>query len=561
MRHLPLRQGRCYEAGHEQIHHVSYRRRTVNATEQEAMRLGLGAVQALARGDGAEAKRLASLLMQQRPNDANANQVLGILALRAGDHAGARAYLERADATAPGQVAILNTLAVATRGAGDVAAARRLYQRAGDLGSADAWRNLGNLEQAEGNHDAAIAAYETAAKLEPNDARAYAAMAQSFEQKHDVEQAKRCAQQALSLAPDNEIARLALARALLRENAHAAVEVAVAPVAQSKSATNRAMAWGLIGEARDKGGASREAFAAFAEANRALLEQHGALLRQTASPHHPDAVRRLTAFAENADVSRWSSLGPSEAPVFLVGFPRSGTTLLDQVLSSHSRLICLEEKECFTPVIADLATSDAMLVQDLSDADVAARRADYLRRLAAETGASAAGRMIIDKLPLNLIFLPLIRRLFPDAKIIFAMRDPRDVVLSCFQQRFGMNTAMVQFLELGTAAAYYDAVMTLFVVSRERFGLNLHVVRYEDVVADLEGAARGLADFLGAPFEPDMLAFRETALKRSIGTPSARQVVQPLYARSVGRWRAYADDLAPALPVLNVWAERFGYEV
>lgn len=533
----------------------------MNTNDQEAIRLGLGAVQAMARGDKAEAARLAALLLQQRPADANANQVLGVLALMAGDHATAKAHLESANAAAPGQPAILNALGSANRGTGDVASARSLFTRAGELGLADAWRNLGNLEQMARDHTAAIAAFARAAQLAPEDARAYAGMAHSYEERHDLENARVHAERALRLAPDNEIARIALARVLLREDNFAEAEAAMAPVAGGKSAINRAVASGIVGEAREKRGAAREAFAAFTEANKALLERHGALLEQTGSPYHPESIRRLTAFTEAADVSHWAAPADSAAPIFLVGFPRSGTTLLDQIISSHSRFVCVEEKECLALTIGDLAIDGEKLAAGMSGADAQVRRAAYLHRLNVEAGEAANGRRVIDKLPLNLVFLPLIRRLFPNAKIIFAMRDPRDVVLSCYQQRFGMNPAMAQFLQLNTAAAYYDAVMRLYDVSFARLGLAIHVVRYEGVVADLEGTARGLTAFLGAPFEPAMLAFRETALKRTISTPSARQVTQPLYARSVGRWRTYAEDLAPVLPVLNPWAERFGYDV
>jgi len=148
----------------------------------------------------------------------------------------------------------------------------------------------------------------------------------------------------------------------------------------------------------------------------------------------------------------------------------------------------------------------------------------------------------------------LIKRVFPDAKIIFALRDPRDVVLSCYQQRFAINVGMAQFLELDRAGAYYGQVMSLFELCRERLGLDLHQVRYEDVVGDLESAARALCAFLGVPFEPGMLNYRETALSREIATPSARQVIEPLYNRSIGRWRRYEEELKPVLPELGVWA-------
>jgi hypothetical protein len=275
-------------------------------------------------------------------------------------------------------------------------------------------------------------------------------------------------------------------------------------------------------------------------------------------PYHPDGVDRATAFVDRADVSSWRMPedASNPAPVFLVGFPRSGTTLLEQVLSAHSRLACIEEREHLA-LSAQAVAADPDRLPELSDGEIEAIRADYWRRVNAET--KVAGRLVVDKLPLNIIFLPLIRRVFPDAKIIFALRDPRDVVLSCYQQRFGMNAAMVQFLDLRTAASYYDRVMRLGFLCREKLGLDIHEVRYEDVVADLETVARGVAQFLGLAFEPSMLSFREAAAKRNINTPSGRQVVEPIYNRSVARWKRYEAQLAPVLPTLNAWAERLGY--
>jgi hypothetical protein len=256
------------------------------------------------------------------------------------------------------------------------------------------------------------------------------------------------------------------------------------------------------------------------------------------------------------DVSNWSAPDGVRDPVFLIGFPRSGTTLLDQILSSHSGIVCLEESEHFGDALSDVITERgrALAPGSLSEDDLARVRESYWRRVDAPTGA-----IVVDKFPLNIVVLPLIKRVFPNAKIIFALRDPRDVVLSCFQQRFTINAAMAQFLELQWAGAYYDQVMGLFELCRARLGLDLHQVRYEDVVADLRARRGGLCAFLGVGFEPAMLDYRSTALKRDIATPSARQVIEPLYKRSVERWRRYEEELRPVLPMLAPWAQRYGY--
>jgi len=535
----------------------------MSASESDPVRLAQAALAAFARRDFAAAEQHARALVAQRPNDPNANQVLGAIALERGDPGEARHCLERADSAAPNQSRIVNSLGVALRRLGETAAARRAFARAGELGLPDAWRNLGLLEEAAKNDAASIAAYRRALALAPRDAAAHGALAHALERRHDLESAERHAEAALAGDPHNALARIALARLLLRRKAFAAAEAAAAPLIDAPGATptNQALAWGLLGEARDGQGETAGAFTAFTAANAILREQHAVLLTASDHVYHPDGVRRMAALAEPANPAAHPAKSRDPAPAFLIGFPRSGTTLLDQILASHSAIFCIEEAPHFTAALEHVLADGLKRVQfsDLTDAVVAAVRAEYWRRVRADH-APPPDALIIDKLPLNIVVLPLIERVFPDAKIIFALRDPRDVVLSCYQQRFGMNAAMAQFLDLSAAAAYYDAVMTLFERCRDRLALDLHEVRYENVVADLESAARAIAAFLGVPFDPAMLAFQETARTRAIDTPSARQVIEPLYNSAIGRWRRYREHLAPVLPTLDRWAARYGYE-
>lgn len=537
----------------------------LNAPDTEAQRLAVAAAQALARGDRAGATQLARQLLLQRPGDPRARHVLGVVALDTGDLPAARRHLEAALAATPGDPQIHNALGVALRGLGETAAARAAYERAGELGLLDGWRNLGALHVAERAFEDAISAYQRALERAPDDSAAHAQLAHLFEMRHDLAKAKRHAEATLKSDAGNAIARVALARALLREKAFVEAEAAAMPVAQAQSASrnDRSMAWGVIGDARDAAGDARGAFAAFTAANQLRLAEYRVLRDAAGHLYHPTGVQAMTRFLSTADIGAWRKEAPSASPspVFLVGFPRSGTTLLDQVLSSHSKIVCLEEKEYLSNAFSTVFTSADKLngMGALSDAEVEAVRARYWQEVRGDM-APPAGALVIDKLPLNIVVLPMIRAVFPDAKIIFALRDPRDSLLSCYQHRFGMNVGMAQFLELERAGAYYDLVMQLMQLCREKLGLPVHQVRYEDVVADLECESRALAAFLDLPFEPAMLNYRETALARDINTPSLRQVVQPLYTRSIGRWRRYETELAPVLPVLTMWAERFGYE-
>lgn len=515
---------------------------------------------ALARRDFLGAKREVAAALLQAPNDPAANQLLGIVALELGELALAKQHLQRSDTAAPGQPHTLNALGVAHRRSGELNEARKFFVRAGERGSIEGWRNLGNLESNAGNIASAAQAYERAIELNATDAASHAGLAQALELSHTVERARKHAMRAVVLDPGNEMAMLTLANLSVRDGNLAVAETHAASVARgSRSPTNQALAWGIVGDVRDRMGDPKEAFAAFSEANRILLALNQAHLEASELPYHPDGVDRMRAFAEQQNFSTWRTpeelAGP--APIFLVGFPRSGTTLLEQVLSAHPALVCIEEREHLALAARDVA-SDPLRLAQLNDDEISSIRAAYWERVGAET--ELGDRIVVDKLPLNIIFLPLIRCVFPEAKVLFALRDPRDVVLSCFQQRFGMNAAMVQFLELNSAARYYDKVMGLGLVCRERLGLSVHEVRYENVVADLEQVARDVTQFLGLRFDSSMLAFREAALKRNINTPSARQVVQPIYKRSVARWKRYEEQLAPVLPLLNQWAQRLGYE-
>ena len=168
-------------------------------------------------------------------------------------------------------------------------------------------------------------------------------------------------------------------------------------------------------------------------------------------------------------------------------------------------------------------------------------------------------RVFVDKMPLNSVSLCLIAKLFPNAKIIFALRDPRDVVLSCFRRRFGMTLQMSELLTLESAAGYYDAVMTLCAAYRERLALRLHELRYEQLVANFAEVCRSVCSFLDITYRNEMQNFVAAAQSRNIDTPSASQIVKGLYSRGVGQWRGYRSEMSPVMPVLAPWVERYGY--
>ena len=271
-----------------------------------------------------------------------------------------------------------------------------------------------------------------------------------------------------------------------------------------------------------------------------------------------------------ASLQRVYAAGPPPAqgvaqkpmPAFLVGFPRSGTTLLDTMLGAHPDLRVMEEQ----PTVQALL--DGCLAQGFSYADDLCRLTppvlgtlrQLYQRAARASGWDGMGGLI-DKSPFATAHLGLILQVFPGAPVIFLARHPCDVVLSCLMSNFEINSGTVHFARLGSAVELYCGVMELWQLYRARLPMRHHVLRYEDLVQQPEAELRRLLDYLGLPWSPRMLDYSEAARQRGrIPTPSYDQVVRPLYQQARGRWRRYAKYLQPHLAALGPHIEAFGYD-
>jgi tetratricopeptide (TPR) repeat protein len=284
---------------------------------------------------------------------------------------------------------------------------------------------------------------------------------------------------------------------------------------------------------------------------------------------HVERLQRLVRWFEAADPEPWRS-APAASPaqaqdpklhVFILGFLRSGTTLLEQALAGHPGVAALEEAPTLAEPYAQFMASEEGLGQlaRLGEADAEVWRARYWQEVRAQ-GVDPAGKVFVDKAPAETASLPLIAKLFPSARILFAVRDPRDVVLSCLRRDFQMNALTFALTELREAAACYGACMALAEVYRRMLPLNLLEVRHEALAEDFAGQMERVAAFLELEAMPKPADPAVTARGRRVRTPSADQVRAGLNRRGVGRWRAYAAELAPVLPMLEPWVKRFGYE-
>ena len=325
-----------------------------------------------------------------------------------------------------------------------------------------------------------------------------------------------------------------------------------------------------MGEALDGLGRTPEAFQAFSR-GKAALRRHYAE-RAAGREGEVDKLDRLAAWFQTADRAPWrkapggvGAQGPGvRTHAFLVGFPRSGTTLLEQGLAGHPDLVALEEPPTLAEAYDEFLATPAGLARlaALTAAEAEHWRSVYWRVVggyAVNSGADVAGKVFLDKAPAGTLYLPLIAKLFPEAKVLFAVRDPRDVVLSCFRQSFQINALTYAFTDLAETARCYAAAMSLAAVYREALPIQPIEVRYERLVDDFAGELGRIAAFLGLELAPAMLDVAATASRRVVRTPSAPQVRAGLNRRGLGRWRAYAAELAPVMPILAPWIERLGY--
>ena len=274
-----------------------------------------------------------------------------------------------------------------------------------------------------------------------------------------------------------------------------------------------------------------EAFAAYTAANATAQAWYRPTFEAEGMETAITRIARLTAYFQTAEPGAWAahrdeapSKSPVKAHIFLVGFPRSGTTLLEQVLIGHRDVVSMEERDCLSSAFDDFIMAEGGLARL---AKLEGRALDPWRNayweFAAASGFVPSRRVFIDKMPLNTVLLPLIAKLFPQAKILFALRDPRDVVFSCFRRRFGMNAQMYQFLTLEGTARYYNAVMDLSELYRPLLGLDMRILKHEDVVANFEGTTRALCDYLGLEWNSAMRDFADKSRSWGISTHRAQR--------------------------------------
>lgn len=264
--------------------------------------------------------------------------------------------------------------------------------------------------------------------------------------------------------------------------------------------------------------------------------------------------------------ARWPTLSAPEmrdSPIFVVGFPRSGTTLLEQVLDAHPGLQSMDENPFFNRLAGFLGNHDRRILDDLSvlrqfDADELRKR---YHAMVGERIQRAEGTRLVDKNPLNMHWLPIMYRLFPQSKFVLAVRHPCDVILSCYMHSFRSSALAAACSNLERLAHAYVETMERWLDEVNILHPTVMVSRYEDLVDDFPGQVSHIARFLELDDASPMLGFdRHARSKEYIATPSYSQVIEPINRKAVGRWHNYRDQFEPLLPILEPMLRHWGYD-
>ncbi|MBT4932307.1 MAG: tetratricopeptide repeat protein [Rhodospirillaceae bacterium] len=433
-----------------------------------------------------------------------------------------------------------------------------------DLEKAELYNLLGSIYREDERNEQSGKAFRKALELNPNYVDALANLCLMLEESAQIEAAfKASAEGRERFAGDHRFSLVLAKCERRRGDGREAVERLSAINLEGEADAFKAQVYYEMGRLWDRQDAAREAFDCFTKANDILAETKPADIKKGFYPKILKASSKFYASNDfpsgKADIADGGLI-----PGFLIGFPRSGTTLLELTLAGHPHVAVMEEPPLIQELYTHITGADIPYpgVLDRLDAqDIAKLRAQYFERSALYT--DLADKMVLmNKHPLDTVFLPVIQAVFPDAKIIFSARHPVDVCLSCWMQEFQLNEGNVNFLSLQTTADFYAACMDLWMHFQSEAGMEHVIISYEDVVDNHQETASKAIKFLGLDWSDGVLDHMETAKSMPrVNTASYHQVTEPIYARSKNRWHKYRQNLAPILPKLERYVEHFGYDL
>ncbi|HXZ15917.1 MAG TPA: sulfotransferase [Roseiarcus sp.] len=524
----------------------------------------------LAEDKPAAAEALLARIVRLDPNNLAATQTLALMLFNKGALVEAEYHARNAVRIAPTDAQSHNLMGMIMTeahrphvGEHHYRAAMRLMAKPSPILTANLAWNLRN----QGRMGESRAFYEESVRLDPTIFQTHYGWARMEESDRNFARAAEELNKADKLSPGNP--SVLLQRAILygRVGDYDNAMGALNEIERRREGGGLGpVEWSERGLLLDRMGRHSEAFAAFVEGKRSLRALTGQSYR---AREVEELARRLTDFFRAPRLKILPRAGirfDVPQPIFIVGFPRSGTTLIEQTLSAHPLISAGDELPIIgelTGLIPRLLNSPLAYPEALSELWLGDQvegldnlRDHYLQRARQLGALRKKARWFTDKMPLNETHLGLINLVFPNSPIIHIVRHPLDVVLSVFSNH--LTHGFYCAYDLVSIARHYSLIAELVEHYLREMSPKYLPVRYEDVIDRQEETVRKIFAFIGAPFDRRCLDFHEN--RRYARTASYAQVTEKLYDRSRGRWRAYRDELQPVIPILEPICRRLGYE-
>jgi len=467
----------------------------------------------------------------------------------------------------PNELSTLNNLGTVLKELGKNNEAVSYYEKALELKPEDIITNynLGILFSKLEEFQKSIIFYEKVIKTDPTHFQSYHNLLDIYEKTNNHEKLKETVEKAKSYLKNNPTIKLYEGNLLYKKEkfneAIKNLETISFDLDKIKQEQLRVL---TLGRSYEKTNNFDKAFKSFVKANEISFKLKNKNINKD---FYLEKIKIRKQFFTKLNKEEWSLLklpNLEKNPIFMVGFPRSGTTLLDNILSGHPSIEVIEEKSMVPKLIGSLnqlTNNDLNNLKNINAEQIQKLRSNYFEDLYSHVKNKNILKIYIDKLPLNIIYIGEIFKIFPQAKFIFSVRHPRDCVLSCFIQNFAINNAMANFFNLEDSAKLYNFIMELWTKYITIFQINYHEVKYENLVENLENTSRQLLNFLELPWDDNVLKFFETAKqKKQIKTPSYDQVIKPIYLDSTERWKMYKKQISNSFDILEPWIKKFKYK-
>jgi len=407
-----------------------------------------------------------------------------------------------------------------------------------------------------------------AIKIDNSGIRGHQLLACTYLRLNKTKQALSASQQALKKAPDNIILNLLQASLESRAKLYDAAIIRLTKITTNPAATSEELyrTHKELALLLDKKGAYEQVFKHLYAA--ADIAPSVPEIKKQDRSFVPNALQEYTAGFNSALLDRWSDeqfTDSPQAPVFLIGFLRSGTTLTQEVLDTHPDVFVSDESDLLVSTREELkrlmgGTNIAEMLKNADKNIIGQLRQYYWKNAINKYGDNITNQLFIDKTTMNTFDLGFINCIFPDAKILFLVRDPRDVCLSCFMQVMTPSAMTVHLTNWKSLAELYHLTLSWWLHFKKITAINYLEFRYEDTISDFEGTYRNIFTFLGLEWTDEANNFHKHASKKFIASPSYTQVTQPLYSSSLARWKRYENEFTSVLDKLQPFISKFNYD-